>query len=218
MFRALTLGTPRDTNNNSFDFVFGDTNGTFVSGLGQLLAAPGPENLDGPIQRNAAMPGFLIDQTTTSNVYPNRERDLTSDPVNNSTFGTMTIRRRVVNNTGQPVIKLRFRIINMTTFPPSGSLADVRARSVGDTVVSINDTTTCTAASLSAPCAVTARGTTLETPPAQPNGGGIDSSLNVGFITLNAPLANGASVDVQFLLGIQTTGTFRFFVNVEALP
>src|SRR5205085_11624520 len=55
MFRALTLGTPRDTNNNSFDFVFGDTNGTFVSGLGQLLAAPGPANIDGPIERNATI-------------------------------------------------------------------------------------------------------------------------------------------------------------------
>jgi hypothetical protein len=27
----------------------------------------------------------------------------------------------------------------------------------------------------------------------------------------------GSSVDVQFLLGVQATGTFRFFVNIEAV-
>lgn len=37
-------------------------------------------------------------------------------------------------------------------------------------------------------------------------------------ITLGTPLANGASVDVRFLLGIQQTGSFKFYINVEALP
>jgi hypothetical protein len=31
-------------------------------------------------------------------------------------------------------------------------------------------------------------------------------------------LANGSSVDVQFLLGVQTTGSFRFLLVIEALP
>jgi hypothetical protein len=57
----------------------------------------------------------------------------------------------------------------------------------------------------------------LEGPPAQPNGGALNSTLTVGNITLGAPLAPGASVNVQFLLGIQQTGLFRFFINVEAL-
>jgi hypothetical protein len=39
-----------------------------------------------------------------------------------------------------------------------------------------------------------------------------------GTITLGTPLANGASIDVRWLLGIQQTGSFKFFVNVEALP
>ncbi len=52
---------------------------------------------------------------------PNRVRDFTSDPANNSTFGTLDIRRTVVNNTGGNVTRLRFRIIDLTTFPaPSG--------------------------------------------------------------------------------------------------
>jgi hypothetical protein len=42
--------------------------------------------------------------------------------------------------------------------------------------------------------------------------------MSAGTITLATPLANGASVDVRFLLGIQQTGSYRFFVNVEALP
>jgi hypothetical protein len=37
-------------------------------------------------------------------------------------------------------------------------------------------------------------------------------------VTLGTPLANGASINVQFLLGVQQTGTFRFYVVVEALP
>ena len=162
------------------------------------------------------MPGFLLDQTATANVYPNRVRD--PNAVTNGNFGTMTIRRRVVNNTGQPVTKLRFRIVNMTT-SPSGILADLRALSIADTPgIVVNDPTTCTAAALSAPCTITVRGTTLETPPAQPHGGGMNSSLSVGAITLATPLASGASADVQFLLGVQQAGTYRFFINVEAVP
>jgi hypothetical protein len=54
--------------------------------------------------------------------------------------------------------------------------------------------------------------------PSQPNGGAFNSSMSAGTVTLGTPLANGASVDVQFLLGLQQTGNFRIYVNVEALP
>jgi hypothetical protein len=60
---------------------------------------------------------------------------------------------------------------------------------------------------------VTVQNATLETPPAQPNGGGINSTMTV---PLGTPLANGASVDVQFVMGVQQIGTFWFFFNVEA--
>jgi hypothetical protein len=39
-----------------------------------------------------------------------------------------------------------------------------------------------------------------------------------GVVQLDAPLTNGSSINVQFLLGIQQTGIFKFFINVEALP
>jgi hypothetical protein len=62
------------------------------------------------------------------------------------------------------------------------------------------------------------QGTTLETPPAQPNGGGLNSTLAAGTVTSMTPIANGGAIDLQFVLGVQQEGTFRFFVNVEALP
>ena len=65
------------------------------------------------------------------------------------------------------------------------------------------------------------QGTTLEQAAgfeAQPNGGGFNSSLSVGTITLGTPLANNASIDLRLLFGVQQRGTFRVFLIVEALP
>jgi hypothetical protein len=60
-------------------------------------------------------------------------------------------------------------------------------------------------------------GTFVEQPPLQPNGGGLNSSMVVGFISINNQLADGESINVQFLLGIMQTGTYRFYVNIEML-
>ena len=218
-----TISTPKDTDNNSVDFYFVDTNGTSAGG-GQRLGAPGPRNLASPILRNSTVPGFLLDSTTGSSAPPNRVRDFTSDAANNSTQGTLSIRRRFENNTGAPITRLRFRIIDLDTFPAAAGFADLRPRtSVAVVVAGINDTVTCafTGAPAVPPCSVTVNGTTLEqatTPHHQPNGGGFNSSMGAGTITLGTPLANGASINLQFLLGIQQTGSFRIYMNVEALP
>ena len=97
--------------------------------------------------------------------------------------------------------------------------ADLRVQTSLDeaSVGSIYDATTCAAAG-TPPCSITVRGLTLEQSPAQPNGGGLNSTLTAGTITLATPLANNASLPVNFLLGIQTTGTFRFLIILEALP
>jgi hypothetical protein len=42
--------------------------------------------------------------------------------------------------------------------------------------------------------------------------------MTAGTITLGTPLANGASTNLQFLFGIQQTGNFKVYLNVEALP
>ena len=63
---------------------------------------------------------------------------------------------------------------------------------------------------------ITIKGTALESPSDAVAGGGSNTSIVVaipgGF------LAPGASVNVRYLLGVAQGGTFRFFVNVEALP
>ncbi len=211
-----TSGLPKDSNANQNDFIFVDTNGT-SAGAGQRLGAPGPENLSSPTERNSVFGFLLLDATVGGAVPPNRVRDFTSDPANNSTFGTIELRRRIVNNTGAPVTRLRFRINDITTFPAPATFADLRTRTSSLVVVTgVNDTGTCSPAP--APCIVNVQGTTLEQPPSQANGGAFNSSYSAGTITLATPLAPGASVNVRFLFGIQQTGSFRVFVNVEALP
>ena len=211
-FGVCPISTPKDTNNNAADFIFVDTNGT-SAGAGQRLGAPGPENLSSPIQRNASFAVDFLDICVAAASPPNRVRDFTSDPANNSTFGTLDIRRTVTNNTGGNVTRLRWRVIDLTTFPAPSGIADLRPRTSTAVVVTV-DRPPCGSGTSN----VTVQGTTLEQPPSQPNGGGFNSSMSAGVVTLATPIANGASVDVRFLLGIQQTGSFKFFLNVEALP
>jgi hypothetical protein len=162
------------------------------------------------------MPVVNLDGTSAASSLPNRARDLTSDPANNSTFGTLDIRRRVVNTSPFPVTRLRFRIVDITTFSAPGGIADLRPRTSTDlSVGGINDSTTCPEGST--PCTVTVLGTTLEQPPGQPNGGGFNSSLSSDTVTLQTPIAVGDSINVHFLLGVQQTGSFKFYINVEIL-
>ena len=196
-----------DTGDNASDFVFADTNGT-NAGAGQRLGAPGPENLSSPVQRTGLLPGSLISPCVSAGAPPNRVRDFTADVPNNSTFGTLSIRRRITNNTGANVTRLRFRVIDISTFKAPTGTADLRVRTSSIIVV----TDPCT----SLPLAI--QGTTLEVPPAQSSGGGFNSSLSAGTVTLATPLLPGGTYDFHFLLGIQQTGSFRFYVNIEALP
>jgi hypothetical protein len=202
---ALT-GIPKDTDNNAADFLFVDTNGT-SAGAGQRLGAPGPENLSSPANRGGGpiKPAPLDPGTAYSNP-PNRDRDSTPDPANNSSLGTLTIRRTFINNTGAPVTRLRFRVVDITTFPSPSGTADLRPRTSVTTTVSTTQGNK------------SVDGTTLEQPPAQPKGGGFNSTLSDGSVTLASPIPPGGAVNVQFLLGVQQTGFFRFFVIVEALP
>jgi hypothetical protein len=209
---TCTITTPKDTDNNAVDFIFVDTNGT-SAGAGQRLGAPGPENLASPVLRNSTISTVLLDTCVAASSSPNRVRDFTSDPANNSTFGTLDIRRTFTNNTGGNVTRLRFRVIDLDTFPAASGFADLRPRTSTSVVVTV-DRPPCG----SGTSGITVQGTTLEEPPPQANGGGFNSSMGAGTVTLGTPLANGASIDIRFLLGIQQTGNFRFYLNIEALP
>ncbi|MFL6211960.1 MAG: Calx-beta domain-containing protein [Pyrinomonadaceae bacterium] len=203
--RKLTTGLPQDTNDNAQDFVFASTDGGTYGGVQSQLGAPGPENLSSPLQRNAQIKAALVDPQAVSTSAPNRVRDTT--PVTNGSQGTLIIRRKFTNKTGQPVTRLRFRIVDVTTLNtpnPGGAQADLRALTSADVMV-----TTTGGAS------VLVKGTTIEGPPAQTLGGGLNTSLVVALP--GGALAPNASVNVQFVLGVQASGRFRFLVNVEAL-
>jgi hypothetical protein len=181
-----------------------------------VLGAPGPENRSSPIERSQFERPSLVDPTAPANGGENRKRlgcgapnTPACDP-NKSSFGFLSIRRKITNNTGAPVTRLRFRVIDITTLGSPGDgpgQADLRVLS--STTISnvmINGQPT------------TIEGLTLEEPPNQPRGGGINSSLRVPTVALGTPLANGQSMNVQFLFGVMRDGAFRFIVNIEALP
>jgi hypothetical protein len=131
----------------------------------------------------------------------------------------MSIRRRFTNTTSQPITRLRFRISDISTLQTSPPIADVRVLdSLQITVNGITDSATCAAVGALIPCSVQVFGTTVEQPPAQSLGGGWNSTLSAGVITMPTPLAPGQSMNFQFLLGVQQTGSFKFFFNIEALP
>jgi len=212
-----TNGLTKDSNNNAEDMVFVETTGA-VTVAGQRLGAPGPQG-HGSARFNTDIFTLLLDSTVGTNGSPNRVRD-NSISVPNGATGTLSIRRRFVNTTGAPVTQLRFRIVDISALG-TGAVADLRAISSGAITVSgIQDSSTCLASNGSAatPCSITVQGTTLETPPSQPMGGALNSSWTAGTITLGTPLANGASVNLQLLLGVQNSGSFKFFFNIEALP
>jgi hypothetical protein len=230
IFRNAQSGLPLDTGNNETDFQTADINGTNLCSTTinfrcQRLGAPGPENLSSPVSRNAEIKASLVDtQCASIAVNPTlpsacrfeRRTDAGSGYGSSPTStGTLSIRRRFTNNTGVPVTRLRFRIVDITTFPALLGTADLRA------ITSTQVTATCQSeggtphlCSDNPSPTTTIEGTTLETDASgQSNGGGFNSTLS-----LATPLAAGASVNVQFLLGVEQNGSFRFFINVEALP
>jgi hypothetical protein len=223
--RKLTTGLPQDTNDNAADFLVVTTDSSVAVGANALpiLGAPGPENVASPIQRNATIKASLIDPGAAATVTPNRIRDLTSyndtltpsapnggPPASNPyTLGTLLIRRKFTNNTGAPVTRLRFRLVDITsTNAPGGAgQADMRALTSTTQVVTITGGGS-----------VTVQGLTVEQPPTQARGGGMNSGMSAGTVTVGTPIMPGASINLNFLLGVAAGGNYRFFINVEALP
>jgi len=206
LFRDLRPVTPLDSGNNATDFRFVATTATLQTSLN---GSPGPENLASPIVNNN-ISSNVIDPAVGAASPPNRVRIHTAET--NAPQGTILIRRLFTNNTGRPVSRLRFRVTNITTRGTPASecggspCADVRALTSQDESVTLSNSTK-----------VTVQGVRLEAdPPLTPEGGGLNASLSADFITLAQPLADGASVRIQFKLGVVQTGPFRFFVNIEA--
>jgi len=210
-FRSLITGFPRDTADNASDFTLVSPSGV-VGSTPAVLGAAGPENAVDPIQRNGVIVASIIDQGCAGvSTDPNSACAFVriGTPVPNGTLGTLSLRRRFTNRLNESVTRLRFRIVNITTLGNNtAEESDLRA---------LNSTDTAVPDSGGNP--VNLRGTTVETPPVQPNGGALNSSLAVGFINPGQPISgNGGTIDVQFLLGVnQRNGRFRFLVNIEAV-
>ncbi|HEX8723304.1 MAG TPA: hypothetical protein VF736_21985 [Pyrinomonadaceae bacterium] len=215
-------GDPKDTNDNSADFLVASTDASAVGGV-ERLGAPGPENTGSPTRfDNKGVLIVPIDQSVANSASINRSRDLSAGSANFSQYGTLTFRRRIQNNTTAPLSRLRIRVVELTTAPQQPGNADLRALTSAQAVVTVsqvNDTDTCNQSGKPTPpqpkpCSVDVFRTTLEQPPAQPIGGGYNSTFSV---TLGAPLPVGQSVNVQLEFGVQQPGKFRFFLIVEAL-
>jgi hypothetical protein len=229
LFRNYSSGIPQDTNNNATDFRYVETSGT-PSGAGQRLGAPGPQNLHSPImsgmvlQRTGAT-GFgspasvltttLIDSTVAATSSPNQVRD--STPVPNGLLGTLSFRRSIVNTTGRPVSRLRFRVENLTTFPPPTAPGTSDLRLLSSPIVNVSSSDPAVCGASPTPCTVQARGLTLEEPPSQPFGGGFNSSVLAGFITFADPMPVNGRINVNFLFGVEQTGSFEVDVFAEAI-
>ena len=196
--RKMASGVPQDTDENGSDFE--------LLATGRILGAPGPENLSSPVWSNAVIKPSLVDVQVASTAAPNRVRDVA--PITNGQLGTLTIRRRFTNKSGRPITALRFRVIDITTQGTPNTcggcaLADLRVLTSGDTNVTLTSGAT-----------VTVKGTLLEQAATQPSGGGLNSALVVQLP--GGALAPNASVNVQFVLGVQQSGSFRFIINTEA--
>lgn len=206
--RTLT-GIPKDKDDNAADFLLlSDGGRTGSVSAGELLGAPGPENLSSPVTNVHPLKATLLDPVAGSNGPPNRERRPNVEP--NANLGVLLIRRTIINKGSEPISRLRFRVVDVTG-PGSENTcggavcADVRVLSSQDGEAGSPNIGV-----------VTVRGLTLEQPPVQANGGGFNSSVSADSITLQTPLVPGASVNVEFKLGVMRTGAFRLLVNYEA--
>ncbi|HLL16010.1 MAG TPA: hypothetical protein VK388_13185 [Pyrinomonadaceae bacterium] len=113
--------------------------------------------------------------------------------------------------------RLRLRVIDITTLNTPGDStgrADLRLLDSTDVIRTVGGNP------------IVIKGTLVDQPPAQPLGGGQNLVATVvlpdnGLASTVAdvcPPTSQCSVDVQFVLGVQQNGLFRFFVAIESLP
>jgi autotransporter-associated beta strand protein len=185
---------PTDTGDNRADFTLVATTPTLLTDGTAVLGAPAPENSASLISRNS---GFSV------SVPPGAASSLRSNAtVTNGSLGTLSLRRRFTNNTGQALSKLRFRVVQVTTYNSKQVFANqAEVRVLDAQLTGLPNTIKATA---------------VETPPQQTSGGGVNTGLLVGgSLTLAQPLQNGQSVDVEFLLGVMRSGSYQFILVVE---
>ncbi len=190
--RAYSAGVPVDTGDNVADFrlVAAAPVGGFV------LGAPGPADINSPLNVNATAQSTLLDPSVAVGAYPNREYDATTH--------TLIVRRTITNtSTTLTLIPLRLRITSITT--------------VGDTSAGQAElvvSSSCTGADIIDGYPITK--TCLDAPPSSPFGGGLNSTLSVTVPSVG--LAPGQSVNVELDFDVAQGGRFSFAYNTEGIP
>lgn len=188
--RRVVNGVPRDTDNNLLDFRSVEPAG-MQTAAGGHIGAPGPRGLASPIP---AKGGYLnttgpLDPAVPFDAEPNALRITT--PVTNGPLGTYELLRAVTNTSDTPVTRLRFRISELSTRGEAVGLPVLRALSSAARTVTRADGSS-----------VTALATTLEEPPRQLLGGGVNSSLSVPSVSPASPLLPGATIYVALRFGV----------------
>lgn len=217
--RKRSVGVTQDTNNNAADFQLVETSGAMLNGVAATLGAPGPERAttntaftttSAPVfSANASnMVVAKLDDLAAGNAAPNASVDYS--PVTNGSLGTLKLRAKITNHAGENLLALRYRAVVLPTrkggAAPSGTQADLRLLNSGSVTLALTGGGSATTQPL-----------TLQTPATQSSGGGLNSSLSETTITTTAPLADGATTNVEFAFGIEKYGDFEVGFIVEAL-
>lgn len=196
--RKLTINGLQDSNSNAADFLLIDNHATIFASNEQMkiysvLGAPAPETSE---SLRLMTENQVSIEEFGSEVYD-------SAPVPNGSQGTLTLYRRITNNTNQPIFALRLRAID---FPTVGTLTQKRFSSRPDfrLLSSLDENKII-------------KGVTLAAERLQPNGGGINSTLTVDAITQNNPLLPNQSVVVAIRFGVMRYGRHPLSLAVEAL-
>ena len=204
-FRDEASGRPKDTDDNSLDFKYVNCQSIFNNENGTA----GPENSSSPVIGTTG--GLIVtvaDPSQTANSSPNFERSYVQDFPTYSSYGTIKLRFKIKNTTGQAISRLRFRGVDITSISGVSGNASLNLRTSPDESITITGSGT-----------VTCRGTSLEAIPyISFGGGGNNSSISVSSITPINPLQNNDSIYVQILLGIFRRGNIRAFFNLESFP
>ncbi|HEX8131043.1 MAG TPA: LamG-like jellyroll fold domain-containing protein, partial [Pyrinomonadaceae bacterium] len=205
--RKMTSGIPQDTGDNAADFMIVSNEPTATGGV---FGTPGPQNLHSPLQRNKTFKASPLDAGAAGSASPNRVMQATDTDGDGTTdAAVLKIRRTFTNLTKEPISRLRFRVVDITTAPQTDNTkADLRVINSRDEIVNIS--------AEGGGGTKIATGITLEhlsDMNAARSEGGLNTSL---VFPLAVPLQPGESVDVNFWLRVAAVGEFNFLVNVEA--
>jgi uncharacterized repeat protein (TIGR01451 family) len=203
-------GRPQDTDDNFSDFVLVSVTGNPHPGIvAPVLGAPGPKSSFSPrTYSNSEYTASLVEPGVSRDVSPNRVR------TGSGNSGTLSVRRSFTNNTGFPIAYVGFRVIDITTLNSPGDAAQLRLITSGDAESFINSENR----------TVNILGTTLEfdpscgCEPAQPIGGGLNSSVAANIPVEPGIINPGETIDVQFLMNVVKAGGFKLYIYVEAFP